>query len=90
MAKAKLKEKPAGRVESLTFEQALAELEQIIGKLEAGELALDEALTLFERGQQLTAWCGTQLDNAELKIQQVTPKAEGQAQLDVDDTGLDG
>jgi exodeoxyribonuclease VII small subunit len=73
MPKAKLKEKPAGPAEPQNFEQALAELEQIIGKLESGQLALDEALALFERGRQLTAWCGAQLDAAELKIQKLTP-----------------
>jgi len=90
MPKAKLKEKRAGRVESLTFEQALAELEQIIGKLEAGQLALDEALALFERGQQLTAWCGAQLDNAELKIQKLVPDLGGDALEDVNDAEMEG
>jgi exodeoxyribonuclease VII small subunit len=90
MPKAKLKEKPAGRPEALTFEQALAELEQIIDKLESGQLALDEALALFERGQQLTAACGAQLDNAELKIQKLVPKPEGYGLQDMDEAELEG
>ena len=90
MPKAKLKEKPASPVESLSFEQALAELEQIIGKLESGQLALDEALALFERGQQLMNWCGTQLDSAELKIQKLAPRLNGYALQDVDDTEMGG
>ena len=85
MPKAKLKEKPASPVESLTFEQAMAELEQIVGKLESGQLALDEALALFERGQQLTAWCGAHLDSAELKIQKLAPKGNGYALQDFDE-----
>lgn len=90
MPKAKLKEKPASPVESLSFEQALAELEQIIGKLESGQLALDEALALFERGQQLTNWCGTQLDSAELKIQKLAPKHNGYALQDAAEAELEG
>ncbi len=58
-------------IESLTFEQAFAELEESVRTLEQGDLPLDESLTLFERGQQLAAYCGKLLDNAELKIEQV-------------------
>ena len=58
----------------LTFEQAFAELEEIVRKLETGGLALEESLALFERGQALAAHCGTQLDQAELKVQQLAPE----------------
>jgi exodeoxyribonuclease VII small subunit len=58
-------------IEELTFEQAFAELEESVRTLEQGELPLDESLTLFERGQQLAAYCGKLLDSAELKIEQV-------------------
>jgi exodeoxyribonuclease VII small subunit len=58
-------------IESLTFEQAFAELEESVRTLEKGELPLEESLALFERGQQLAAYCGKMLDNAELKIEQV-------------------
>lgn len=61
-------------IENLTFEQAFAELEETVRKLEAGGLALEESLTLFERGQALAARCSTQLDEAELKVQQLTPE----------------
>jgi exodeoxyribonuclease VII small subunit len=74
----------------LSFEQALAELEQIIDQLESGQLALDEALALFERGQQLTTACGAQLDNAELKIQKLAPKPEGYALQDTDEAEIEG
>jgi exodeoxyribonuclease VII small subunit len=50
------------KIEKLAFEQAFAELEETVHKLEAGGLALEESLTLFERGQALAARCGTQLD----------------------------
>jgi len=61
------------KIENLTFEQAFAELEETVRKLEAGGLALEESLALFERGQALAARCGAQLDEAELKIKQLTP-----------------
>ena len=58
----------------LTFEQAFAELEETVRKLEAGGLALEKSLALFERGQALAARCGAQLDEAELKVQQLAPE----------------
>ncbi len=60
----------------LTFETALAELEQIVAKLEAGEMTLEESLTLFERGQQLTDYCNNLLDNASLRVEQLTADGE--------------
>ena len=89
MPKAKLKEKPAPPAEDLSFEQALAELEQIIARLEGGQPPLDEALRLFERGQQLAAWCGQQLDTAELKIQTLLPRPDGYTLKDLDAEELD-
>lgn len=61
-------------IENLTFEQTFAELEETVRKLEAGGLPLEESLALFERGQALAAHCGTQLDQAELKVQQLAPE----------------
>ncbi len=60
-------------IENLSFEQAFAELEETVRKLEAGGLTLEESLALFERGQALATHCGTQLDEAELKIKQLAP-----------------
>lgn len=53
------------------FEAALHELEQIVGKLERGELKLEESLKLFERGVELTKQCRQSLDGAELKVRQL-------------------
>ena len=53
------------------FEAALTELEQIVGKLERGELKLEESLKLFERGVELTKQCRQSLDGAELKVKQL-------------------
>lgn len=51
------------------FERSLAELEAIVGKLEAGDLSLDESLKQFERGVQLTRVCQTALQQAEQKVE---------------------
>ncbi len=63
-------------VEELTFEEALAELEAIVAKLETGELTLDASLTLFERGQKLATRCNIQLEKANLRIEQLTADGE--------------
>ena len=51
------------------FEKALDRLEKIVGKLEKGDLALEEALKLFEEGTQITRFCSTKLDEAERKVE---------------------
>jgi exodeoxyribonuclease VII small subunit len=61
----------------LTYEQAFQELEATVGQLEAGNLPLEEALALFERGQLLAARCTELLEVAELKLQQLTSAAGG-------------
>ena len=61
-------------IENLTFEQAFSELEETVQKLEAGGLTLEESLVLFERGQALAARCNVQLDEAELKVHQLSPE----------------
>lgn len=58
-------------VEELTYEEALAELEEIVSALEGEQNRLEEALKLFERGQALAARCGVLLEAAELKVKQV-------------------
>jgi exodeoxyribonuclease VII small subunit len=64
------------KIDDLTFEQAFAELEENVRKLEEGGLTLDEGIALFERGQALATHCNQQLDEAELKIKQITPEGE--------------
>jgi exodeoxyribonuclease VII small subunit len=51
------------------FEQSLTELEDIVARLESGELTLDESLKQFERGVQLTRRCQTALKEAEQKVE---------------------
>jgi exodeoxyribonuclease VII small subunit len=58
-------------ISNLSYEAAYAELETIIARLETGDLPLDESVTLYARGRQLSAHCQALLDAAELRIQQV-------------------
>jgi exodeoxyribonuclease VII small subunit len=81
------KSKTVVAIETLSFEDALAELDETVRQLEAGELSLDESLGLFERGQLLSARCQQLLQAAELKVQQLAPKAGGGYELEPFDEG---
>jgi exodeoxyribonuclease VII small subunit len=59
-----------------TFEQAQAELEQIVERLERGQAPLDEALALWERGEELYAFCRAKLDAAEGRVEELARRAE--------------
>lgn len=69
-------EKQAPEVADLSFEEAFEELEATVSRLEAGDLTIDGALALFERGQQLAAHCSTILETAGLKVEQLTSEGE--------------
>jgi exodeoxyribonuclease VII small subunit len=60
-----------------SFEQALKELEDIVRKLESGELSLDESISLYERGQTLKAECEARLANAKARIEQIQQGSGG-------------
>ena len=59
-------------LEQLTFEKAFSQLEEIVTTLETEEKSLEDALALFERGQALAHRCALLLDQAELKVKQLT------------------
>lgn len=63
--------------EKLTFEQSMDRLDEIVRKMERGDVALEEALKLFEEGTKLAEKCTKQLDDAELKVLQVSKGADG-------------
>jgi exodeoxyribonuclease VII small subunit len=60
----------------LTFEQAHAELEQIVRRLEAGEASLDEAIALWQRGEELPRFCLGKLDAAQGEIEELAKRVE--------------
>lgn len=57
--------------DDLTFETAYAQLEDIIRRLESGELPLEDSLALYERGRALAVFCQNTLDKAELRVNQL-------------------
>ena len=63
--------------EELTFEQAFEELQEVVAGLESGELALEDSLRLFERGQALAERCSQLLEKAELRLRQLVPHENG-------------
>ena len=65
-------EQPNEPEETLTFEQAMARLEEIVRLLESGELSLDETVRLYEEGQRLRQFCEEKLNAAEKRIKMVT------------------
>ena len=60
----------------MTFETAMARLEEIVSLLESGRCTLDESLKLFEEGSRLTAFCRKALETAEQKIIKLTASGE--------------
>ncbi|MGI9386553.1 MAG: exodeoxyribonuclease VII small subunit [Methyloligellaceae bacterium] len=75
-------------IKSMSFEQALAELEQIVGRLEKGDVELEESIAIYERGEELRARCDMLLKQAEAKVEKISLDSEGAAAgkepLDVD------
>ena len=59
-------------LDGISFENALAELEALVVKMETGKLSLDELMNGFERGQKLAGLCRSKLDNLERKISLLT------------------
>lgn len=62
-------------IDQLTYEAAFAELQTIIEALEGEQNSLDQATSLYERGQLLVKRCGELLDQAELKVRQLSGSA---------------
>jgi len=64
-------------IATMSFEDALRELEQIVHKLEGGDVPLDESIRIYERGAALKAHCEARLREAELKIEKIVLGADG-------------
>ena len=69
--KERLRVKVAMDTKEPSFEELLNKLENVAAKLDAGGLALEESLALFEEGMKLSKKCNELLDSAELKIQKL-------------------
>lgn len=59
------------------FESNLKSLEEIVAKLESGDLTLDQALTLFEEGVKISRHCNSKLEEAERKVEMLIKSADG-------------
>ncbi len=64
-------------VSTLTFEKALAELEAIVGKLERGDVPLEESIAMYSRGEVLRTHCETLLKQAEMRIEKIALGTDG-------------
>lgn len=64
-------------IASLSFEQALAELEQIVARLESGQAPLEDSIRLYERGAALKTHCEQRLEAARLRVEKIVVGAGG-------------
>lgn len=67
----------AADIDGLSFEQALAELERIVGQLESGQAPLEQSIELYERGARLKAHCEKRLEAARLRVEKIVVGAGG-------------
>lgn len=67
----------AAEIAGLKFEEALAELEQIVDKLEKGTVPLEQSIVLYERGEALKRHCDVLLRQAEARIEKIALAADG-------------
>lgn len=63
-------------MKKMTYEEAIKRLEEIVEQLDSGKLSLDESLKLFEESTKLTAFCNKGLENAKLKITELSKKED--------------
>lgn len=66
-------------ISKMTFEDALRALEEVVRKLEGGEVPLDESISLYERGEQLRKHCQARLDAAQARIERIVASPDGAA-----------
>jgi exodeoxyribonuclease VII small subunit len=73
--------KPATRhpdIKELSFERSLKELEQIVSRLERGDVELEESITIWERGEALKDHCDRLLKQAEMRVEKIALDAKGE------------
>ncbi len=72
-------ERQQGRpVEEMSFEEAIAELERIVERLERGQVPLAESIAIYERGAALKKRCETLLKEAEMRIEKIVLNEQGE------------
>lgn len=73
-------------ISNFSFEQALAELEEIVSELESGEAGLDKAMEFYLRGQSLKEHCSKKLASAKMQVEKINSESEGAISLSPFDT----
>ncbi|HEY7808060.1 MAG TPA: exodeoxyribonuclease VII small subunit [Croceibacterium sp.] len=66
-------------IAQMTFEDALRALEDVVRKLETGEVPLDDSISLYERGEKLRKHCQARLDAAQARIEKIVQGPDGKA-----------
>jgi len=66
-------------VAEMSFEEAMAELETVVERLEGGDVPLEQSIALYERGEALRKHCEKRLADAELKVQKIVAGEDGTA-----------
>lgn len=74
-------------IANMSFEAALAELENIVQQLESGDVELEKSIAIYERGAALKAHCEAKLREAELKVEKIVLDDKGQARAEDADLG---
>lgn len=69
----------AQTIENMSFEKALAELEEIVRNLESGKAPLEESIESYEKGIALKSYCEKKLQEARLKIEKISLSPDGSA-----------
>ncbi|MBV9993972.1 MAG: exodeoxyribonuclease VII small subunit [Caulobacteraceae bacterium] len=77
----------AHEIESLSFEQALAELERIVAELESGKTDLEQSISAYERGAHLKAHCEAKLKEAQLRVERIVIGSTGAPGVEPADFG---
>ena len=70
---------PGPDISQMTFEDALKALEDVVRKLETGEVPLDQSIDLYERGERLRKHCQARLDAAQARIEKIVAGPDGKA-----------
>jgi len=75
------------KITEMSFEDALSELEGIVGRLERGDAPLEESITIYERGTKLKAHCEGKLKAAQMKVDKIVLDGQGNAKGTADFDG---
>lgn len=68
--------------EPLRFEEAMSKLDEVVKKLETGDVPLEDAITLYKEGMELSSYCHDKLQHAEKQLISIIDKDHGETQFD--------